>query len=360
MKRVLKYGLGGIALILIIVGVHFFVIKKLDEKLIESDDFFPTTHKTNRAFLVPSKFIDGEQFYVKLPLNNKDTILGFCDTGGGISILSPYKRKDPNIEPFVRKGIAKGIMPMNYILFKDMVKMDCYPLPYPAPNMILRKPFTVVKEPYLMIPRLTEDLREKLEKVPNMEAFLGQGFFIGKSWTLDYPNEEIWLNTPLHQPDGVDPNIQPIGFKKNSLGVTTHGHPRMQIEIDGQQLDVLFDTGASFVLSDNGKKYFNTSKNTIAGSFISSTLFDEWRQKHPDWKYYPASDGEQGIIEVPEVKIGTHIVGPVLFSRRPDYIWSEIMIHSMDKIVQGAIGGSILKHFKITIDYNSELIMFEK
>ncbi|WP_262897073.1 hypothetical protein [Flagellimonas aurea] len=31
----------------------------------------------------------------------------------------------------------------------------------------------------------------------------------------------------------------------------------------------------------------------------------------------------------------------------------------MDKIVKGAIGGSLLKHFKVTIDYNSQLIKFD-
>ena len=62
----------------------------------------------------------------------------------------------------------------------------------------------------------------------------------------------------------------------------------------------------------------------------------------------------------PKVKIGSYEVGPVLFSQRPDENWSQGMIATMDKVVQGAIGGSVLKYFKVTIDYNSELIRLEK
>lgn len=63
---------------------------------------------------------------------------------------------------------------------------------------------------------------------------------------------------------------------------------------------------------------------------------------------------------MPSVGIGGYVVGPVLFARRPDEAWSQGMIHSMDRVVRGAIGGSALKYFKVTIDYNSGLIRFEK
>jgi len=52
-----------------------------------------------------------------------------------------------------------------------------------------------------------------------MDAFLGQGFFMGKSWTLDYPNQEVWVNTPLVDVRKDRSNIQKLHFKKNS-----HGH----------------------------------------------------------------------------------------------------------------------------------------
>lgn len=50
----------------------------------------------------------------------------------------------------------------------------------------------------------------------------------------------------------------------------------------------------------------------------------------------------------------------MLSSKRPDRNWPEGMIHSMDKVVKGAVGGSALQYFKVVVDYNSELIKFEK
>jgi hypothetical protein len=168
------------------------------------------------------------------------------------------------------------------------------------------------------------------------------------------------VNTPLTTNDTGKPGVQKIGFKKNSNRENTFGHPSMFIEVNGEVIDVLFDTGASMLLSDNGKKEMNTNAATIGGSFIAASIFDKWRKDHPEWKYYKEADNKNDAIEVPIVKIGGIEVGPVLFSKRPDENWSEGMIHSMDKIVKGAIGGSAFKFLKVTIDYNSELVRFEQ
>ena len=65
------------------------------------------------------------------------------------------------------------------------------------------------------------------------------------------------------------------------------------------------------------------------------------------------------MIEVPEIIVAGQNVGPVLFSKRPDRVWSQWMIHSMDKVVLGVLGGSALQYFRVTIDYSTELIRFE-
>jgi hypothetical protein len=195
--------------------------------------------------------------------------------------------------------------------------------------------------------------------VETFDMFLGQNFFMGKAWTFDYPNEQVWVNTPLtHAPDSA--GGQSLGFKKDATGRPIFGHPSMTIEVDGEVIDVLFDTGATIILSEGGKKAFGTAKKTIGGSFIAASLFDKWRSKHPTWKVYPGADARRDVIEVPEIKVSGQTAGPVLFARRPDEAWSEGMISSMDKVVKGAIGGSALKYFKVTVDYNTALIRFEK
>ncbi|WP_421805055.1 hypothetical protein [Flagellimonas sp.] len=359
MKKIIRYVFIPIGVIITLFAIQFFVVRKLDRNYSESLEAGLT--KTDlKPLKLPSMFLDSARFLVKLPLESKDTLLAYCDTGGGISMLMPSRQDRPEIAPYVKKGLVKGLMPMSYVTFNDMVNIEKFPSPSPIPNFILRKPFVRVQESYLVIPPLTHDLQQKIDKMPMLDAFLGQGFFMGRAWTFDYPKQEVWVNTPIKSTDSIKPNVLSLGFKKNTHGVAVYGHPRMQIEIEGEEIEVLFDTGASFVLSDKGKDYFNTEKNTLAGSFIAASIFDQWRIDHPDWKYYPESDGSQGIIEVPVVKIAGHEVGPVLFSRRPDHVWSEMMAQSMDKVVKGAIGGSLLKHFKVKVDYNSELIQFQK
>mgnify|MGYP001552755569 FL=1 len=71
-------------------------------------------------------------------------------------------------------------------------------------------------------------------------------------------------------------------------------------------------------------------------------------------------DQRADVIAVPQVVIGVDTVGPVLFAERDDERWSQGMIQSMDKVVKGAIGGSALQYLKVTADYNSELIKFER
>jgi len=207
---------------------------------------------------------------------------------------------------------------------------------------------------------MDRDLQFMTESMPAMEVFLGQNFFVGKAWTFDYLRQEIWVHTPLGEADASDPDVQPLGFKKNQHGAKLFGHPSMTIEIDGEPIDVLFDTGATMVLSDAGRASLGTDERTLGASFIAASLLRKWRAAHPDWRHHPGADLAGDVIEVPSVKVGGHVVGPVRFAARPDENWSHGMIASMDRVVRGAVGGTLLKHFRVTADYNSERIRFRR
>ena len=361
MKRILK----AIALILgcliLLLVAYYFTIRQLDKQILLGTDTIEQVESSQESpYLIPSSFLDGERFYVKIPIGKGETMLGFCDTGGGICMIFPNTKNRGNLASKIKTGLLKGVMPMEYILFSDIVEDSLFPKPQPMRNFVVRNPFRSIEKPYLIIPPMEKELEMIIEVQPEMEAFMGQGFFMGKSWTFDYPRQEVWVNTPISPNQISNPNVQKIGFKKDENNVKVFGHPSMVIKVEGEIIDVLFDTGATIVLSEDGKKQFNTDKKTLGGSFIAASIFDKWRIDHPHWKYYPSADLAGDIIEVPIVKIGEYEVGPVLFARRPDKNWSEGMIHSMDKIVKGAIGGSALKELKVTIDYNSELILFER
>jgi hypothetical protein len=57
------------------------------------------------------------------------------------------------------------------------------------------------------------------------------------------------------------------------------------------------------------------------------------------------------MIRVAEVTIAGHTVGPVWFERRPDRAFKKKMAQTMDRPVDGALGGSLFQYFRITVDY---------
>ena len=358
MKKFLKRLFAGMAIVLVLFGCHFFLIKKLDQKSFEAQDFYTSPYSSSHPVLLPSLFLNGERFYIKMATDRGDTLLAFGDSGGGISMLNPTVIDKWGLRSKTKTAILKGVMPMGYMLFGDAVNDGNIPEPMLSREKILRRPYARVGESFLLIPPMDKEL-EFIIKSMSFDIFLGQNFFMGKAWTLDYINKQIWVNTPLAASEAGKPGVQKIGFRKNGSNQPVYGHARMFIEVNGELIEVLFDTGATMILSDDGKKELNTTDKTIGGSFIAKSIFDKWHHDHPEWKYYPHADLKQDVIEVPKVKIGGHDVGPVLFACRPDEVWSEGMIGTMDKVVKGAIGGSALKYLKVTIDYNSELIKFE-
>lgn len=57
------------------------------------------------------------------------------------------------------------------------------------------------------------------------------------------------------------------------------------------------------------------------------------------------------MMEVPEVAIAGHTVGPVWFTRRDDREFHEWCSRWTDRRVDGTLGGSLLRYFAVTVDY---------
>lgn len=362
LKKILKYSALAFTGLLIVFGTYFWTVKQLNERLIE--EMQPTTAQTvidtTSPLLLKSRFLAGERFYLLMPTRNGDTISAYCDTGGGISFLIPASVNKANVESFVRTGIFNGLLPMKYVPFSDLVTDPAYPHPEVSRQKVLRAPFSRITDPFLIVPSMDKELKMGLSVQPEMEAFLAQDFFMKKAWTFDYPRRQVWVHTPLDPSQSALPNVQKLGFKKNAHQEAIFGHPRMVISVEGEFIDVLFDTGATSILTPQGREQLQTEELSVGSSFIAASIFDRWRTQHPEWKYYPKAEWIGDMIEVPLVNVSGFDVGPVLFARRRDEAWSQGMIASMDQVVQGAVGGSLLKFFEVQIDYNSELIKFER
>lgn len=264
----------------------------------------PPLINSSQTVVVPSQFIDGERFFIKLPTVTGDTLLGFGDTGGGFTAVYPNILQKLNLTSKIKSHGDSN--KFQYIQFEDLVKD--IPPPALSPSSELKQPFFAIPPDELM----KNEMNQFLELFPH-DVFLGQFFFADKAWTFDYINQRILTGTPIQKDELQKPNVQSIGFKKNNEGVKMFAHPSMQIEVDGELIDVLFDTGATFILSKNGKEKLGINKNTIAGSFIAKSVFDKWKQKFPQWRVIEAADNRADMIEVPQVKLGGIIAGPVLF-----------------------------------------------
>jgi hypothetical protein len=222
-----------------------------------------SSKQSGKTIYLPSKLTDG-RFYLKIPTVNGDTILGFCDTGGGYTAIYSSVIKRLNAESKISETEVDGEK-IKYILAKEVFNSR------DMPTLKIGSYTSNIKLPFFEIPPDDDETAFFLKYVPH-DAFLGQFFFINHAWTFDYIRGKVFINTPLSI-NLRDENVQTLGFKKNKAGKKAFGHASMKILVDEQAIDVLFDTGASFLLSDSGKTAFN-NKGSIGGSFIAKSIFD--------------------------------------------------------------------------------------
>ena len=191
-----------------------------------------------------------------------------------------------------------------------------------------------------------------------LDGFVGQDWFAGRTWTFDYPGKRLLLRAAGDLPPG--PRI-PFHLPKQEPGSAAFG--RITIEVDGRPLDVLFDTGATTDLGpEAAAKVGDGRAPQRATSFMKAAVFDAWRKAHPDWPVVEKAEVRTGadMIRVPVIVVAGQKVGPVWFTRRPDKAFDEFMSSMMDAPVVGALGGSGLRYFRISVDYGRGLAVFER
>jgi hypothetical protein len=194
---------------------------------------------------------------------------------------------------------------------------------------------------------------------PNIDCFLGQSWFGGRTWTFDHPRKTLWWRAPHDLPAHDRAHEVAVTFKQGSW------FPRILVTIDGEQLPLLFDTGAMVTLSASARAALADGGPTVrGGSFITTRTFDKWHKRHPDWRVLADAD-EVGprkvrMIEVPAVTVGGFTVGPAWFAERPDKNFDDFMSSFVPAHVEGALGGSALHYLRVTVDYAAGVAVFEK
>jgi hypothetical protein len=193
------------------------------------------------------------------------------------------------------------------------------------------------------------------------DGMLGQRWFAGGVWTLDYPRRRLILH---HCPFAPGPEAMrhstPLGFR-TEYGVRTANHPRFTVTIDGEAIDALFDTGATVWLTPEALAVVNEgTASERATSFVRATVFARWHTGHPEWRVIErgCARSREALIEVPEIQAAGLTAGPVWFTRRPDANL-DWMSSFLDKRIAVSIGGNFLRHFRVTLDYPGAVAYFE-
>ncbi|HVZ15927.1 MAG TPA: hypothetical protein VG897_02335 [Terriglobales bacterium] len=295
---------------------------------------YSQTPKTGVPVSLPVSY-EGHRFYV-VPVTTSGVSLRFyTDSGGGLFIL-PEAVKNAGLKTHSESG-------MEIVDFPPFQSGKSIP---PALGKSYLPVFTDKAPPHM----------------ENLSGMLGQEWFGGRTWTWGYKEGTLLWRADGDVPKNPDHTIT-LGFQTDSNGKRSANVPRITITVEGQSLDVLFDTGATTYLKPEALKNIGDGGPVQrATSFMAQETLDSWHKNHPDWKYVDDAEDPTGqpMIQAPEITVAGYKVGPVWFTRRPDGAFHKFMTQFMDKQVEGALGGSGLQYFRITVDYPNAVAVFER
>lgn len=291
----------------------------------ESAQLLPADFRHARIFVLPET-VDG------------DTIEFYTDTGGGFNAITHGAAELAGLETETTQADGREITIAEFPQFLDGQGI-------PPGKAFMDGRLVVVDD-----------------KALDEDGFLGGRWFAGKTWRFDYLSGTLSLLENWQAPAN-DAHAVKLGFQVNASGERTMHFARMAIEVDGEAIDVLLDTGANAMLTESSAPHFDVEPGTRVGtSFIIQSIFEQWANKHPDWTVVQAGDSVRGkafpMIRVPEVTIAGQTVGPVWFTQRPDRNFNEYMSRFMDAPVKGAVGGSAFRYFRMIVDYPGSTAYF--
>lgn len=199
------------------------------------------------------------------------------------------------------------------------------------------------------------------------EGLLSQHWFAGRTWTWDYPAQTLTLEN-VNWIAPKDARRTPLGFKAATAESPAFHMPRLTVRIDGKDVDLLLDTGATGSPTAQALAAQPTPapvERSRATSFIARSVFDAWQSAHPDWQVVEEADDLFApkfiarAIRVPQVDIAGWTIGPVWFTERPDAAFHDMMSSMTDRRVDGALGGNAFAHFRMTLDYSRAMAYFQ-
>ena len=167
------------------------------------------------------------------------------------------------------------------------------------------------------------------------EGFLPGHVLARHHVVFDYPAGRFTLAPP----GSVEPRGRPV---PSPLGEGS-GFPRIEIEAAGEVQGFLLDTGASFTM-------------------VSLAELERWRAADASLPAMTGAVGEANMVggpmeseamlaRAPAMTWGPHRLERVAAVARPAGTFERWMSQMMSAPIVGAIGGNVLRHFRVEIDY---------
>jgi hypothetical protein len=162
---------------------------------------------------------------------------------------------------------------------------------------------------------------------------------------FDYPARKFTLAAPG--------SVKPRGIAVPSPVRPDNGFARIELAIGGRKFGFLLDTGASYTM-------------------ISKATLDEWSgASSTPWPRHVGAVGaanmgggkmeaEALMMRVPEMRLGEFVIGGAGAVSRPVGVYEKSMSGMMTAPIVGALGGNVLRHFRVEIDYAAGVTYFER
>jgi hypothetical protein len=295
-----------------------------------------------------------------LPASFEDNRI-YLNVKSGSEVLKFYTDSGGGLFPFVyRDTAAKLGMKIEKTVVEDAIEIGFSSFPESLQSQSI--PLSDTWNSNVRVFDSGKNIKSEASEIRFMigDGFFGASLFAGRIWRFNYPEQQ--LSYCVSQNDLSGYSAIPIFFKESEGKRTSH-QPRMEIEVDGTRLQVLFDTGATSHYSSEAIIKLKTLKPFTSSSFIRKSIAEAWSKKHPAWRVIKNGErfaGGGDLIEVPQIKVAGYLVGPVWFATRKDEIYNKYSEVIMDSRIDGAVGGNLFKSFDIVADYPKATLHFKK
>jgi hypothetical protein len=305
------------------------------------------------AQVIPTRY-DADRFFAKAIIPRGDTAVFFLDTGSGSFVWDAFiPWFELKVDTIVNARGARlavtdfphfradGSLPPIIVPSPLGTRMQVLPVDYHAPNNFVA-----------WIARTTQ-------------GQLGSSWFGGRVWTFDYPGRRLLLHQSAPVPSPLAHQTS-LYFATDSAGRRLAQTPLVDMVVDGDTISMLFDSGATIWLSaDALAKVGDGGPSERSSTHMANWVYTKLHTRHPDWPVIEHADLWSGLslFRVPAVSVAGFDLGPTWFSvltgpATPPYVAATVP--APERRRGGTIGGSLLRHFSVTVDYPRAVAWFTR